>query len=798
MNNILTKNVGIVTMVGADNYGNALQNYAVQVLIEKNGYNAKTLLDKTKKGFQLRVNKEIPVLKKFLPSYISEYLRDWAYHKYGCKNDRDFTLIAFLNAKRTIKTYYATKTRRHEAFEAFRHEMIKWDDAWIDNKSFDKEHYNQYYAFVCGSDQVWGPHYATTSMVSFLQFAPEYKRIAFAPSFGAAKIPESRVNDYARWIASIPSLSVREEAGANIIRELTGREAKVLLDPTFGLTASQWHDFARQPKKMPKKPFAFCYFLGNMCRKYERYIKKTTDEYGWQLICTWDIQDLDYYDIGPREFVWLIANAQMVFTDSFHGTALSINLQKAFVVFERDEGGTSMSSRISSVLKIVGLETRKFPLPNNEILTNIDYSKTSSDITNERLKIESYLKESLEHIKDRKQWPLLASRYHCTGCGACVNICSVKALKMKRDFEGFLYPELDSTKCVTCHLCEKACPADNPQLNQKYSFPKAYWAYAKSNDICQKSSSGGIFTLLAEVILLQGGVVYGAGYDSQFNVIHRRIDRKEDLYQLRTSKYVQSDTGSIYKDVQNELKFGRPVLFTGTPCQVAALKSYLGNEYPNLFTQDIICHGVPSPGVWQEYLEQVHCSKGKTIMSISFRDKTVGWNDFSMKVQYDDGSSYRELAVKDPFERAFLANLILRPSCHQCQYKTLNRCSDITLADYWGVEIVHPELKNQQGVSLVLIQSAKGQKVFEKISEYSNHGETNCERAVRMNAGCLKSPAIPPRRQDFFKEWTNGNLPKLVSCCLRLSFISLCRRQIIRNGARVKTILRKLHILSSR
>ncbi len=798
MTSIRDKTVGVVTMVGGDNYGNALQNYATQTLIEKNGYQSKTIIDRTKKGFPFSCINELPLWQKVLPSHIIAYLLDRAYNIYGCKNDRDFTWTAFLKANKSVRSYQEAQYRRHEAFEEFRHDMIKWDDTWIDNKRFDKDHYNQYYAFVCGSDQVWGPHYATTSMVSFLQFAPEYKRIALAPSFGASTIPENRKNDYSRWISSIPSLSIREEAGANIIKELTGREAKVLLDPTFGLTSAQWHDFASLPKKMPSKPFAFCYFLGNMSHKYEYWIKRTADTHGWQLIFTWDIQDLDYYDIGPREFVWLIEHAQIIFTDSFHGAALSINLQKPFVVFERDEGGTSMASRISSVLKIVGLENRKFPLQNDEILTSIDYSKTNDTIAKERIKLESYLKESLEQVKDSKRLPLLASRYHCTGCGACVSVCPVQALTMKADHEGFLYPKLDSTKCVACHRCEKACSADNPQPAITISYPKAYWAYTKSTDICQSSSSGGIFTLFADEILQKGGVVFGAGLDAQFNVVHLKIDTSDEITRLKTSKYVQSDTSGIYKEVQDELKADHSVFFTGTPCQVAALRSYLGKEYTNLITQDIICHGVPSPGVWQGYLDQVHRFTGKTIKSISFRDKTVGWNDFSMKVQYVDGSSYRELAIKDPFERAFLANLILRPACHQCQYKTLQRFSDITLADYWGVETVHPELKNQQGVSLVLIQSAKGQELFEKITEYCHHGETDCERAVHMNAGCLNSPAMHPRRQDFFKKWQNDNLASLVTRCLRQSFMKLCRRSFIRNGVRVKTILRKLHILPSR
>ncbi|MBR4131687.1 MAG: Coenzyme F420 hydrogenase/dehydrogenase, beta subunit C-terminal domain, partial [Oscillospiraceae bacterium] len=301
--------------------------------------------------------------------------------------------------------------------------------------------------------------------------------------------------------------------------------------------------------------------------------------------------------------------------------------------------------------------------------------------------------------------------------------------------------------------------------------------------------SGGVFTLLAQAILGRGGVVFGAGFDEAFRVCHQKIEHAEEIGRLRTSKYVQSDLGDTLRQVRGLLKEGRPVLFTGTPCQIAALRQFLGADDDRLYTQDIICHGVPSPAVWKCYLDQLH--SGKQIQTVNFRDKTAGWNDFSMKITYADGTSYRELAVKDPYERAFLANLTLRPSCYQCQYKTVSRVSDLTLADYWGVELVHPELKQQQGVSLVLTHTEKGRALLNEIAAGLEIGKTDLERAAKMNHATTHSVPWPAKRDDFFASMYQESMAQLTERLLRPTAAKRIRRVVRRSGSRVKKLLRR-------
>lgn len=386
--------VGIVTMVGGANYGNALQNYAVQTLLEQLGAEALTMDNRTTQGFPDRPTKEASVGEKLSPAYIKKYLRLCIGRKTGGKNDRDFSPAALMRQNRAKTQYARKKQSRVKRFDAFRAQMLHDDTVPMDAQNIDAAHIATFDAFVCGSDQVWNPFYPQTSMIDFLQFAPEHQRIAIAPSFGISELPDSRKETYREWISSIPHLSVREDAGAKIIKELTGREAAVLLDPTFALTKEEWLSFARKPESAPEKDYVFCYFLGNRTKKYSRYIQNYAKQNNCEIVDVCDIHDLTYYDVDPQEFVWLLANAEAVFTDSFHGTAFSLNLQKPFVVFDRVEGGASMSSRITSVLTKTGMEDRSFG--NTDDISAADFTSASAVISAEREKIKTYLRQALE------------------------------------------------------------------------------------------------------------------------------------------------------------------------------------------------------------------------------------------------------------------------------------------------------------------------------------------------------------------------------------------------------------------
>lgn len=342
------------------------------------------------------------------------------------------------------------------------------------------------------------------------------------------------------------------------------------------------------------------------------------------------------------------------------------------------------------------------------------------------------------------------SKKECMGCYACSNICPKKCISMERDNEGFSYPNVNFDICIKCGKCIKVCPIINKTIIS--NEPIAYACINKDETIRMKSSSGGIFTLVAEQILDNGGVVFGACFDEDFGVEHSYIETKDELHKFRGSKYVQSEIGCIYSQVKDFLKQKRKVLFTGTPCQIEGLKSYLGQVYENLLCIDIVCHGVPSPIVWQKYISHREECSGSQVRKIDFRQKSEGWKRYSVSFLFNDNTEYLQTFDNDLYMKAFLRDICLRPSCYSCEFKTLNRQSDITLADFWGIEFIIPEMDDDKGTSLIFVNSSKGQAILEKISDKIIYKEVDIHQAVTYNPAVIKSANYNRKRYNFFKD----------------------------------------------
>ena len=343
----------------------------------------------------------------------------------------------------------------------------------------------------------------------------------------------------------------------------------------------------------------------------------------------------------------------------------------------------------------------------------------------------------------------------CMGCHACINICPQYCISMENDTEGFLYPVVNEKKCIKCGLCIKVCPLINKTI--VHNEPLAYACINKDETIRVESSSGGLFTLIAEQIIDKGGIVFGAGFDENFAVSHSFVEAKDELERFRGSKYVQSKVGDTYKQAKEFLLLGREVLYTGTPCQIGGLKSYLQQDYDNLFCIDIVCHGVPSPKVWQNYISYQQNRVGALARRIAFRRKDEGWKRFSISFVFENNMEYRQTLHKDLYMKAFLMDICLRPSCYACEFKTLNRESDITLADFWGIENVLPEMDDNKGTSLTFINTEKGQSIFRKIKSSIIFKEVDINEAVSYNSAAIKSAQLNPKRETFFDEL--GKLP---------------------------------------
>lgn len=363
----------------------------------------------------------------------------------------------------------------------------------------------------------------------------------------------------------------------------------------------------------------------------------------------------------------------------------------------------------------------------------------------------------------------ITKKEDCCGCEACIQRCPKQCISLKEDEEGFLYPIVDKDACINCNLCEKICPVINQ--GKKHDPIKVLAAKNKDENIRLKSSSGGIFTLLAEKTIQTRGVVFGACFNDKWEVIHKYTEMKEGIAVFRGSKYTQSKIGESYKQAEYFLKQGRKVLFSGTPCQIAGLKRYLRKEYDNLLTVDIICHGVPSPKVWRLYLNDIltrkvglnsipshPINKKVEIKNINFRSKSTGWKNYSFVLALSemttDGKKNTVLLssiFKDnAFMKAFLSDLILRPSCYQCPAKAGKSGSDISIADYWCIQDVVQKFDDDKGVSLVLIQTPKGDEFFQTLKEKTEWIETGYEESKKGNGGFKEICNPHSKRKEFF------------------------------------------------
>lgn len=328
----------------------------------------------------------------------------------------------------------------------------------------------------------------------------------------------------------------------------------------------------------------------------------------------------------------------------------------------------------------------------------------------------------------------------CYGCTACYSACPQNAISMRFDSEGFKYPVIDTNKCIECCLCEKVCPQIG--LDEQIKR-KTEWAYCLYNNDPVKlinSSSGGIFCELSQYIIENGGVVYGAVYDNKWTVYHERATVLSQLQKFRGSKYVQSDLRDIFKSVVTDLKSNKLVLFSGTPCQVVGLKKFLHKDYTNLITCDLICHGVPSPLVFKDYISLIQKKRKNMVTYINMKDKTEGWGKQSLRIYYEDNTSEQGTSLSYLWNKVFFSNLALRPSCYTCKFVDYNRCSDFTIGDYWNINKFHPEFYNKDGVSLILIQTNKGLDIFNAIKEhltyrplmYGEYPQESLEQPVEM------------------------------------------------------------------
>lgn len=362
----------------------------------------------------------------------------------------------------------------------------------------------------------------------------------------------------------------------------------------------------------------------------------------------------------------------------------------------------------------------------------------------------------------------------CTGCTACMNGCPKQAISMETDNNGFKHPVIDQTKCINCGLCKKNCPVLNTINNE--SINECYVAFSNDDNILNNSSSGGLFNIIANKVLDNNGIVIGAAFDNTNTLKHIAVTSKNDLEPLKGSKYLQSDLTNIFIYIKENIK-NKQILFVGTPCQVAGLKSYIKNNN-NLICLDIVCHGVPSPKLFEKYIKELETINKQKVIKFNFRDKSTGWDTYSNTVTFEN-KAITELAKNNKYMKLFLANIALRESCYNCNFKLGNKYSDITLGDFWGINNVNKNMYNKKGTSAIIINTNQGKELFESIKNELTYKKCELSDILLGNSSLKESSKEPIKRNEFFSNIETESMDEEVSKYVpKTSFIKKMLRKV--------------------
>lgn len=344
----------------------------------------------------------------------------------------------------------------------------------------------------------------------------------------------------------------------------------------------------------------------------------------------------------------------------------------------------------------------------------------------------------------------IKEKSECTGCTACKSICPQKCIEMKSDEEGFLYPEIEEEKCINCGLCEKVCPVKNAKEMEKKQ--QAYVFQNGDDKIRRESTSGGAFTAIAEYVIHKNGIVFGVQFDENFKVVHGKAEKTKELAKFRNSKYVQSEVGDAFWEVKQYLETGRRVCFSGTSCQIEGLKNFLRKDYDNLILVDVVCRAVPSPLIWEKYLE-LKKKENENIKNIRFRDKFYGYKYSNFAIFDDENKvTYHKGVESDPYLRAFFSNICDRPACYECKFKKLERESDITIWDCFNVEKYDSKLDDDKGTSRILVNSEKGKRVMEELVAKNKILQIGLKEATDGFLAIFQPVRKNEKREEFFKD----------------------------------------------
>lgn len=747
-----SKKVGIATVYTGYNYGSALQAFATKNILSQMGYEAEILKlsGSIVPGRDIRIKKIITVLLRSMV------------HSGGIKSLKNYG--------DSIK-----KTLSAESVAQFNHfTEYELQPESVTNKTLKSKAYgDEYRAFVCGSDQIWNSAVFYVDPFYYLQFAPIDKRIAFAPSFGRDFVPDYNKKKIKKYVSQIKYKSVREASGIDIIKDLTGDEAELLVDPTLVLNADEWTKYLKLKSNRQEK-YLLAYFLDKPSEKAVRTVEKISKEYGLKVIgIPYTFEDMPWADnvvsAGPSQFVEYVKNASFVCTDSFHGTAFSLNYNIPFYTFERNYGNAGkQSARIQSILNLVS-KTERYEPERTDDCFDISFENVNKVLDEERKKSKKYLQSILPccknaetEVPEKKNVNSIEKIRNCTGCGMCEVSCPFGAITVTESKEGFYRPVVDNEKCTECSLCTKVCYKfdDSYKPVEKETF-ECFSAVNNNKEELRTASSGGVSIELMREALKQGYYVAGVAYDAKSERAVTKIAKTtEELEQFKGSKYFQSYTVDAFKSILSDKSEQKYAIF-GTPCQIYGFSKMaeLKKTSDKYIFVDIFCHGCPSLKLWDKYLDYVKDKNGVTeFEKINFRSKTHGWHEYCFDF-YTKEKKFSSSKYDDPFHEMFFGLDVMNEACYDCIARSTVEKTDIRIGDFWGKR--HDMDTN--GVSAVVIASEKGKELFDSVKDKFETEEADFDEIIGEQSYKVIHRFNSSRRKETLSQLTgNKSLTQIV------------------------------------
>ena len=688
---------------------------------------------------------------------------------FSMKKANDFYLQERQNENPKKKQYLE---ERYRMFEESKKKYLALSDRQL--VSDDIEEFAQwvngcYDVIVAGSDEIWkldGLRGFPTPY--WLPKVKDCRKMSYAASSRSnpAAMSEEVRSQIKEYLREFDYIGVRDLPTRGLIESAVPQDKAVHMncDPTF---VWNFHTSKDVGKQLIKDRFGItgnkkciALMLGNTALA-EHIIETYKSEFDFISLYNYQMGSIGCAVLDPFEWTEAIAGADGLITEFFHGMVFALKNGTPFLSIEGIRGNGKEYSKAYDLLHRNGLDDHFFMLGNwreqtlreiGSFLADVLADKAEKDFRRVCEKEKTLFSSFIEEFPDlRPKHVSVSNKTDCCGCSACQSVCPTNSILMKTDDEGFRYPEVEQKTCIDCGFCREACTFDSEWGGLKDFAPDrpldVFGVKHKNEEIRQASRSGGVFTALTDHILACGGTVYGVALNSKFLAEHRRADTKNERDRFRGSKYIQSDMGNVYAQIREDLKAGRAVFFSGTPCQVAAVRKSIKREASeNLYLVDIICHGVPSPKVWRDYLDEREKECGAPVEAVDFRSKKFGWSA-SKETYIIKGVEYDS----EFFTKLFYSHWIIRPSCFECKYKCVPRVGDITIADYWGIEKAIPNFNDDKGVSLVLINTEKGQHLFDSVKGDTVWQKAKLEDSMQNSLKtCYPEPA---GRREFWKEY---------------------------------------------